>query len=236
MNTPVKKRFWKEVFVSELEGGFGVALDDKPIKTPAKNILLVPTYELATFVADEWINVGEEINPQTLRFTKLCNASIDSMPDKFEAVVEMLSDYADTDLLCHKSESPEGLVLRQTRIWDPVLTWVEQKHGLKFNQTVGILPVAQPPETREVLKSWLNSLNKFEMMACHDLTVMSGSIIVAKAVCDNYLSASEAWEVSRVDEDWQTEQWGVDEEAEKAANIKFDDFFAATKLFKALQS
>lgn len=236
MNTQVKKKFWKDVHVVQSESGFGISLDDKPLRTPAKNSLVVPTEELATYVADEWLTISDEIDPTRLRFTKLCNASIDSMPEKFDAVVEMLADYTDTDLLCYRAESPEGLALRQSSYWDPLLEWVDQNHGLKLVQTTGIIPVKQPSGSREGIKIWLEQLNMFEMMACHDLTIMSGSIIICRAVCDGFLNASQAWEASRIDEDWQAEVWGADEDAEKAANAKFEDFSAATKLFQAVHA
>lgn len=232
----MKKRFWNTASVEMVAEGFSVRLDDRPLRTPGRKDFVVPTQQLAEYVASEWSAVGDEIDPLALPFTRLCNASIDSMSDKFADVVEMLTAYVETDLLCYRAESPSGLVMRQSQIWDPILGWIEETHGLALEKTQGILPISQSEDTVRRMRDWLEDHDVFSMMACHDLVLMSGSIVLTRAVCDGHLSASQAWEASRLDEEWQSEQWGADAEAEQAAEAKFKDFATASKMYLAVRS
>jgi len=137
----LKKRFWSDVSVDVLNDGYAIKLDDKPLRTPAKQAFVVPSAGLAHAVADEWSLLGDTIDPNRLPFTKLCNAAIDNMAQKAGAVVEALVAYAETDLVCYRADSPSGLVERQSAAWDPLLTWLTDVHDLFMVQTTGILPV-----------------------------------------------------------------------------------------------
>ncbi|PJN96797.1 hypothetical protein CNY89_00440, partial [Amaricoccus sp. HAR-UPW-R2A-40] len=48
------------------------------------------------------------------------------------------------------------------------------------------------------------------------------------------LGAPEAWAASRLDETWQEEQWGVDDEAAEMARIRENDFLRAARLLELL--
>ena len=61
---------------------------------------------------------------------------------------------------------------------------------------------------------------------------ITGSLILGLAIINGRLSAKEAYQLSRIDEQWQLEQWGEDEEAQVASNQKntailhSEEFFA----------
>ena len=55
------KRFYKDVAVTPQEGGFAILLDGRTVKTPARNILVLPTEKLASAIAAEWREQGEEV-------------------------------------------------------------------------------------------------------------------------------------------------------------------------------
>lgn len=231
----VKKRFWTQTDVSEADGGFTIELDGRGIRTPARCSLLVPTRALADVIAAEWDALGAEIDPDALPYTKLANAATDKVAVQFDEVVEMLAAYGETDLLCHRAESPEGLVARQTAAWDPVLDWVRATHGWRFEVVAGVLPGAHPDESIHGLREWLRGQSPFALMGLHDLITISGSILLARAVDAGQLSADAAWTASRIDEHWQAEKWGRDSEAEAAEAIKQADFLRAARLLDLLR-
>lgn len=234
MSDALKKRFWESASVVPMDGGFSVNLDDRTLKTPAKAPFLVPTETLAQAVADEWDALEEKIDPTRLPFTKLCNASIDNMAAKAGAVVDALAEYGETDLLCYRADSPKGLVEMQSRAWDPLLDWVRDRHGLFFVQTTGILPVAQPEITISSFRDWLNEMDKFQLMSCHDLVMLSGSIVIARAVVEGHVSAENGWNTSIIDDLWQEEKWGQDDEATALRDLKAKDFQTAARMMRFL--
>ncbi len=229
------KIFWETVSVVSDGEGFSVRLDDKPLKTPAKVTLTVPSRALAQAIADEWSALEDKIDPTRLPFTKLCNAAIDNMSEKAGGVVEALSEYAETDLLCYRAESPAGLVERQSEVWEPLLDWVRDTHGLFFVQTTGILPVPQPEASISAFRSWLETMDNFELMACHDLVMLSGSIVIARAVVEGHITPEFGWNASIIDDIWQAEKWGEDEEALALRAVKSRDFVTAAQLMTLLR-
>lgn len=231
----LKKRFWTDVDIVPVDGGYGVALDGRAVKTPAKSRLVMPSESLAGKVAEEWRAIAGEIDPAVLHYTRLCNASIDKVVPQYDDIVVMLAAYGETDLLCHRAESPDGLIKRQSEVWDPILRWARQSHRLLFTIVVGILPGDQPGESVEKLAEWLRKANNFELMALHDLTTISGSIVLARAVSDGFLDPQSAWAASRLDEVWQAEHWGQDSQAVQAARLKEAEFMRAADMLSMLR-
>ncbi len=234
MGVELPKRFWTATQATKTAEGYSVELDGRALKTPAKADLVVPTRGLAQAVAQEWDALEEKIDPTLLPFTKLCNAAIDNMVQKAGLVVETLAEYAETDLLCYRADSPEGLKRRQSEVWDPLLDWARDSHGLFFVQTAGILPVEQPPATLSAFHKWLSQMDHFQLMACHDLIMGSGSIVISRAVVEGHIDANTGWAASIVDEIWQMEQWGDDEEAKILRDTKARDFKTAAQMIRLL--
>ncbi len=234
MSTTWKKRFWTSATVDQVPAGFGIKLDDRPLKTPAKATFQVSSRPLADAIATEWNDLEGEIDPDQLPFTKLCNAAIDNMGRKSDAVVDALTSYSETDLLCYRADTPVGLVERQSQSWDPLLDWLRATHEILMVQTNGILPVEQPAQSVDSFRSWLVKMDSFELMATHDLVMISGSIVIARAVVEGEISPPDGWRASIVDELWQIEQWGDDEEASMARDRKARDFKVAAELMRLL--
>lgn len=235
MSDQLMKTFWKAVSVVEEDGGFSVRLDDKPLKTPAKAAFTVPSQGLAQAIADEWSALDDKIDPTRLPFTKLCNAAIDNMSEKAGGVVDALTEYGETDLLCYRADSPEGLVERQSAAWEPLLDWVRDRHGIFLVQTTGILPIPQPDASISAFRSWLGEMDNFELMSCHDLVMLSGSIVIARAVVEAHISPEDGWNTSIIDDIWQAEKWGEDEEALALRAVKSRDFATAARMMTLLK-
>lgn len=227
MSSWVAKRFWSDVNVVEQDGGFAVQLDTRPVKTPAKAALVVPTRDMGDAVAQEWRAVVEKIDPNVMPFTRSANAAIDKVTVQFNDVADMLAQYGGSDLLCYRAERPAGLVQRQTDGWDPLLDWAHETYGARLISTIGIMPVAQDESVLITLSAPLFNATPFELAAFHDLIAMSGSLVLALAVTQRRLSPEMAWSLSRIDETWQAEQWGSDDDAEQVAEIKRTAFLHA---------
>jgi chaperone required for assembly of F1-ATPase len=225
------RRFWTTAEAARAEGGFAVHLDGKPVRTPLKAPLVLPTEALALAIAEEWQAVAGKVDPKTMPLTRMANSAIDKVAPQFPAVAEMLAAYGGSDLLSYRAEGPPALVQRQAAAWDPLLDWAEATHGARLRTTQGIMPAPQPPESLARLARAVHALTPFQLAAFHDLVALSGSLVLALATAGRRLDAETAWTLSRIDEDWQISQWGADEEAAEHAALKRADFLTADRFF-----
>lgn len=228
------KRFWKDVSVEREGEGWGIRLDGRPVKTPARTALLVPTAALAEAIADEWRAVDEKIDPRAMPLTGLANAAIDRVAPDRQAFAEGLARYAEADLACYRAEGPRGLVERQEREWDPLLAWARRRYDVDFTTTAGLMHVAQPKATLEQLNHAVAALGSFQLAGLSPLVTIGGSLVVALAVLERAITADEGWSAVSVDERWQLEQWGADAGAEAALENRRRDFFAAARFLDLL--
>lgn len=227
MMTWKAKRFWKAAQAVSVTDGWEVQLDGRPVKTPAKVALRLPTQALAEAIATEWDSQDGEIDPTKMPLTRMANSAIDKvMPQKAE-VAGMLAAYGDSDLLCYRAEGPEALVARQAEAWDSLLAWAAAKFDAPLNTTAGILHSPQPKESLVRLASEVEALDVFTLAAFHDLVALTGSLVIAFAVLEGVETPEILWEKSRVDEVWQAELWGQDAEAMDAVSRKRADFLQA---------
>ncbi len=227
------KRFWTETTAVEQDGQFAVLLDGRPVKTPAKASLSVPTEHLAKAIAAEWDAQENAVNPNTMPFTRMANSAIDKVAIQHGDVAQMLADYGDADLLCYRAERPESLVNRQTAAWDPPLAWAESTLGARLQARAGVMHVPQDPDALTTLADRVHQLDNFRLAAFHDLVTLSGSLILGFAAAEGWKDADAIWEMSMLDTLWQEEQWGRDEEAYDTAQIKRAAFHHAKTFFDA---
>ncbi len=230
------RRFWKIAETSPEEGGFAVKLDGRPLRTPAKAPLVLPSQALAARIAAEWDAQEDQVDPGTMPVTRMANSAIDKVAVQFPEVAEMLVEYGDADLLCYRADSPVELVARQADAWDPMLEWASRDLGARLEPRNGVIHVAQDPAALEVLRLRVHQKSPFELAAFHDLVALSGSLVLGFAAFLNKASASEIWQISRIDETWQEEQWGADEEATAMAEHKMSEFQNAANFLKLLRA
>jgi chaperone required for assembly of F1-ATPase len=237
MKTPLPKRFYKAVSVVPVEEGFAVHLDGKPVRTPGKALLALPTEAAAVLVADEFAEQGETINPVTMPVMRLVNTAIDGVASDPQAVLEDILRFAASDLLCYRTDAPQGLVERQNEHWDPVIDWARAALGARFNLAEGIIHVEQPRESIAVLGSYLaQRAEPLRLAAIHVMTSLTGSALLALAVDFGELDVEAAWAAGHVDEDWQIEHWGQDAEAVARRAARKRDMVAAVSLLEALKA
>ena len=228
------KRFWKDVTVEPGKEGWAVKLDGRPVKTPARAALAVPSEVLAEAIAEEWRAVGETIDPRAMPLTGLANAAIDRVAPDPSAFASKLAEYAEGDLACYRAEGPSALVARQESSWDPLLAWARRRYDLDFATTSGLMHVAQPPATVERLSHAVAALDPFRLAGLSPLVTIGGSLVAALAVLENAITPEEAWEAVSVDDRWQFEQWGADAEAQTAMENRRRDFLAAARFLDLL--
>lgn len=236
MQKPLPKRFYTEVSVVEDGEGHSVHLDGRPVKTPAKNALAVPTARLAELLRDEWASQVDVINPRLMPVTRLVNTAIDGVAAESQAVLEDIIRFSSSDMLCYRAEAPEKLVQRQNGEWDPVLDWIASEYGAHFEVIEGIMPKEQP---RDATAAYSAALRKFstpiELAVLHTVTTLTGSAILALAFADGRISPAETWRLAHLEEDWTNEQWGTDAEAQHRREQRHEEFLAAAAVFQALK-
>ncbi|QHQ33828.1 ATP12 family chaperone protein [Algicella marina] len=230
------KRFWKDVSVLEKPEGFALTLDGKPVMTPFKSALTFPTRALADAAASEWEAQQDKVQPDAMPITRAGNSAIDKVAPQRPAVEEMLLEYAETDLVCYRAETPQDLVARQTELWDPCLDWIEDHLGVRMLAVTGVMYFPQPGQVRPAFERQLAQYSDFELTALHDLVVLPGSLVLGLAVAEDHLAPAEAWTLARLDEEWQSEFWGKDAEAEAKAMSRFRDFEAAATFLRLCRS
>ncbi len=233
MSDWVPKRFWQKAEAVPEGDQFAIALDGRPVNTPSRRRLLLPTHPMAMRVAAEWQAQVEKVDPTTMPWTQSANSAVDKVPDQRAEIETHLMGYADTDLLSYRAERPEELITRQAAGWDPILDWVEVKFGVRLVTTPGVMPVKQDPSHIKRLAGYMAPMSDFALTGFHDLVTVSGSYVLAVAVAENELDSEAGWALSRIDEEWQIEQWGADDEATIQSTLKKDAFFHAAEFLQS---
>jgi chaperone required for assembly of F1-ATPase len=229
------KRFYTEAGVAEENGGFAVRLDGRSVKTPSRNALAAPDRALAEAIAAEWQAQGETIDPSTMPLTRLANSVIDGVSGRVEAVTDDIAKYFGSDLLFYRAEHPEELIAREGAHWDPVLFWAKDALGAHFILAQGIVHVGQPETAVAAARAALPG-DPWLLGALHVVTTITGSALLALALAHGRLEADQVWAAAHVDEDWNIEQWGLDEEAAARRAAKQAEFAAAAQVIAALGS
>jgi len=225
------KRFWKTVTV---EPGNALALDGKPVRTPGRALLALPTLALAEAIATEWRTVEGDIDPRAMPLTGLANAAIDRVEPARERFAASLAAYGESDLLCYRAEAPAALAERQAAAWDPLLDWARHRYDVHFETTAGIVHRAQPPATLARLGEALATLDAFRLAGISPVVTVTGSLVAALALLEGAADAEAVWQATQVDEDWQAEHWGEDDLATQARDAHRADFDAGARFLSLL--
>jgi chaperone required for assembly of F1-ATPase len=226
------KRFYREARAA----GSAIELDGRPVRTPARHALELPTAALAEAVAEEWAGQGETIDPRAMPLTGLANAAIDRVAPDPDAFAAGLAVYGESDLTCYRAEAPPRLVERQAERWDPILAWARSRFDVDFVVTSGIVHRPQPPATIARLAAATAARSPFALAGLAPLVTISGSLLVGLAVAEAALGVEAAWEAAALDEAWQAETWGEDAEAAAALAARRREFLAAARFLALLEA
>lgn len=221
------KRFYEKVGVEERDGGHAVLLDGRPVRTPARRVLAFPSAALAQAAAAEWASQEKTVDPATMPLTRIANSAIDGVADRLAEVADTIAEYAGSDLLCYRADSPEKLVARQNAAWDPVLAWAGARLGRPFSLACGLMPVSQDAVLLAAFRGALDGRGPLVLAALHTVTTLTGSAVLALSLGEGAFQADAVWSAAHVDEDWNIEQWGEDAEAAARRKARHAEFAAA---------
>lgn len=230
---PQRKRFYACAGMTEAPDGFAITLDDKTVRTPSRKPLTAPARGIAEAIVAEWEAQQDTINPMTMPLTRLANSVIDAVGDNVQAVADDIAKYFGTDLLFYRAGHPQELVAREAKAWDPVLFWAAENLGAHFILAEGIIHVRQPEPAIAAARATLPT-DPWAIAALHLVTTLTGSALLAVSLLLGHLDADQVWAAAHVDEDWNIEHWGIDEEVAARRAGKLVDFQAAAFALKAL--
>lgn len=227
-------RFFKEVTVADANGGKGVLLDGKPLRTPGRQPLICPTRAATELVAAEWRACGNQIDPAAMPATRLANSALDGVATGLQGVMDDLIRHAGADLLCYRAETPAELAAQQVKHFDPVLDRFAKRHGARFVVSVGVTHVAQPQAAiAAYAKAATAFAQPFPLTCLHAMATLTGSALLALGVAEGGLDAEAAWNAAHVDEDWNIARWGADAEAAARRQTRWLEMQAADRLLSA---
>ena len=230
---PRRKRFYGHAGVAETPDGFVTTLDDKPIRTPSGRQLVAPIREIADAIAAEWEAQQETIDPLTMPMTRFANSVVDAVVDRVEAVADDIAKYLGSDLLFYRAGHPEALVALEAARWDPVVFWAADTLGAHFILAEGIVHVRQPDPAIAAARAALPA-DPWSIAALHVVTTLTGSALLALALLRGALDQDQVWAAAHVDEDWNIEKWGVDDEVAARRAARLVDFRAAASILSSL--
>ncbi|HYN46588.1 MAG TPA: ATP12 family protein [Allosphingosinicella sp.] len=225
------RRFYTQAEVGE---GNHILLDGRPVRTPSRHDLALPSPLLAEAIAEEWNAQEETIDPRAMPLTGLANAALDQVAPDPVAFAAGLAAYGESDLLCYRAEGPAPLAARQSELWDPILAWAQQRYDAVLELTQGVIHMAQPPETVARLGAAVAARDPFQLAGLAPLVTVSGSLLIALALAEGAIGLEAAWAAATLDEQWQAEQWGEDEDAAVALAARRRDFEAGARFLALL--
>ena len=230
---PLPKRFYEKVEIAE-DDGFVLHLDGRPVRTPARAIVKVGKRKIADVLAEEWRVQEKVIDPKKMPLTRLLNSAIDGVSTTEELVRDEIVRFSGTDLVCYRADEPERLVARQNDLWDPVINWAQETYSCRFLLAGGVMHVEQPEETKQAMERAINDYkDPVTLAALHSMTTLLGSTLLALAVSARYRTMQEAWDAAHLDEDWNIELWGTDEDAIARRAYRFEEMKAAAIVLTA---
>jgi chaperone required for assembly of F1-ATPase len=230
---PRRKRFHAKAGVAEVAGGFAVTLDDRPIRTPSGRQLVAPVKAIAEAIAAEWDAQTEFIDPLTMPMTRFANSVVEAVAGRVDAVAEDVAKYFGSDLLFYRAGHPEALVAREAALWDPLLFWAADALGAHFILAEGIVHVRQHDSAIAAARAALPT-DPWSIAALHVVTTLTGSALLALALLRGVIDQDQVWAAAHVDEDWNIEKWGIDEEVAARRAARLIDFRAAAGILATL--
>jgi chaperone required for assembly of F1-ATPase len=229
------RRVYKLVETRPVETGWGVFLDGRPLRTPAKRELAVPHERLAAAIAEEWDAQDIDIRPDRMPLTRLAATALDHTATARDRIVAEIANYASTDLVCYRAEGPPKLVARQHATWQPLIDWAAGRYDAGLAVTAGILPQPQSPASLKAFVAAVAALDDFRLTALQAATGACGSLVIALALLESRLDAEAAFTASQLDETFQIEAWGEDAEATQRRARLAEDIRATARFLELLR-
>ncbi len=230
------KRFYQKAEPATRAGGYAIALDGKPIKTPGKRDLLVPSGALAAAIAEEWNAQETEVRAGTMPLTRLATTAVDRVATQRDAIIRQTANYAATDLVCYRAAHPPALAARQQTVWQPLIDWAVLRYDAPLSVTTGVIPTKQSATSIRAFAAAVAEQHDFALTALHVATAACGSLVIGLALIEGHLDAEGAFAVSQLDESFQIEAWGEDAEQAQRRRALAADIQAAARFISLLHA
>ena len=229
------KRLYSKAEPVPREHGYGIAIDGRPVKTPGKGDLTVPTGALAAAIAEEWNTQEGEVRPATMPLTRLATTTLDRVATQRKTVVQQTANYAGTDLLCYRAGHPPALAARQQTVWQPLIDWAVLRYDAPLSVTKGVIPKSQATTSLRAFAAAVAGLDDFALTALHLATTACGSLVLGLALIEGRIDAAEAFAASQLDESFQIEAWGEDPEQLERGRALAADVEATARFISLLR-
>jgi chaperone required for assembly of F1-ATPase len=230
------KRVYKTVETRRVQDGWGIALDGKAMRTPAKRELIVPTEALAVAIAAEWDAQQGEVRPHTMPLTRLGATALDRIAAQRDSIIAEVANFAGTDLVCYRADHPPTLAARQHAVWQPLIDWATLRYDAGLTVTAGVIPTPQPTAALRAFKAAVAAYDDFRLTALSAATGACGSLVIALALIEGRLDAQAAFHASQLDESFQIEAWGEDAEAAARRQALAADIAATSRFNQLVQA
>ncbi|QIG54810.1 molecular chaperone [Altererythrobacter sp. BO-6] len=230
------KRFYRNVEVAAGDGGWQVQLDGRGLKTIGGKPQLVPSHALAEALAQEWAEQGEEIDPACFILRDQADYAIDIVAPDRDATIATLLGFGETDTLCYRADPDEPLYPRQLEEWEPLVERIEARHAMRFTRISGIIHRPQPPETLAQLHAQLEEFDPFTLAGLHGMASLAASLCIALLALEEDADAASLWRAASLEEEWQADLWGREEEAEARRAKRQRDFLSAEEFVRLARS
>lgn len=230
------KRFYQKAEAAKRARAYAITLDGKPIKTPGKHDLLVPSGALAAVIAEEWNTQETEVRTATMPLTRLATTAVDRVATERDAIIHQTANYAATDLVCYRATHPPALAARQQAVWQPLIDWAALRYDAPLVVTSGVIPKKQSTESLRAFAAAVTEHDDFALTALHIATAACGSLIIALALLEGQLDAQEAFAASQLDESFQIEGWGEDAEQAERRRALAADIQATARFISLLRA
>lgn len=231
--TDLAKRFYSSAAATPENG---VALGAYALRTPGGRVFAAPTRALAEAVAAEWEAQGEHIRPATMPLTQLAFAAIDWTPKSRDELAAYVANFGQTDLCCHRAESPADLVARQRAHWDPLVAWGADAHGVALPVVAGIIAADVPAGALARIEAHARGLDDFRLTALAQGAGLAGSALIALALLAGWLDAPGAFAAAALDNIFSLETWGEDAEARAKLDSQRTEFHNIARFIRALET
>jgi chaperone required for assembly of F1-ATPase len=230
------KRFYQKAEPAKRAGGYAITLDGKPIKTPGRRDLLVPSEALAAAIAEEWDAQPTEVRAAKMPLTRFATTTVDRVATQRDAIIRQTANYAATDLVCYRATHPPELAARQQAVWQPLIDWAVLRYDAPLVVTSGVIPKSQSEESLRAFASAVAAHDDFALTALHVATAACGSLVIGLALTQGHLDAEGAFAVSQLDESFQIEAWGEDAEQAARRRALAADIQAAARFLSLLRA
>ena len=146
-------------------------------------------------------------------------------------IIDRLVNFALNDVLLFWSTDKEVKKEQQEK-WLPILTWVDDTLNTRFKQTTSLETDTSGKTAATELKKYLDNLSDKELTSFYVAALNMRSVLLAVAMIKGRINATEAFELSELEELYQARKWGSEPVAEARRNSIKDSLISAEKYLR----